>query len=103
MSVRPRLRNDRSPSAQGEIRVRHNSDGVVTVEHSDPVIWFAKHTLDDMLERPDPSGGWAFDGHLVTLDVANGRWIWKLTGRSWCHDYGGDSVPLVMVEGVWPD
>jgi hypothetical protein len=88
---------------KGEIRLLCSDDGVVTVEHADPVMWFAKHTLEDMVERPDPSGGWAFDGSLVSLEVANGRWIWQLTGRDWIHHYGPGSQPLVMVEAIWPD
>ncbi|AAN07962.1 hypothetical protein PBI_MOZY_44 [Mycobacterium phage Mozy] len=87
----------------GEIRFHRAIGGRLTVEHADPVVWFSKHALDALLERPDPMGGWMFDGSLVTLDVANGRWVWKLTGRSWCHEYGPGTVPLVMLEAVWPD
>jgi hypothetical protein len=87
----------------GELRLLRSDDGVITVEHADAVMWFAQHELKDMLERPEPSGGWAFDGSLITLKVANGRWIWKLTGREWQHDYGPYSKPLVMLEAVWPD
>lgn len=88
---------------RGEIRLLRTNDGEVTVQHADPVMWFAQHTLNDIKERPDPGGGWAFDGEIVTLDVSNGRWIWKLTGRIWTHPYGPGTTPLVMAEGVWPD
>lgn len=88
---------------RGEIRLLRTDEGVVTAERADATVWFAQHTLIDLKEHPDPGGGWTFDGSLVTLDVANGRWIWKLTGRSWCHEYGPGTIPLVMVEGVWPD
>jgi hypothetical protein len=39
----------------------------------------------------------------VTLHASNGRWIWKLTGRSRCHSRGPGAESLVMVEGIWPD
>jgi hypothetical protein len=86
----------------GEIRFLFADDSALTVEHADAVMWFAEHELDDLRERPDP-GGWTFDGSLVTLDVANGRWIWKMTGRTWRHEYGPGTMPLVMLEGIWPD
>jgi hypothetical protein len=87
----------------GEVRLLRTDDGVITVEHADPVVWFATHTLEDIKERPDPDPGWAFDGEYVTLDVANGRWVWKLTGRIWSHHYGPGTTDLVMAEAVWPD
>lgn len=92
-----------APKPEGEIRLLRTDDGVVSVEHADSVVWFAQHTLADLRERPDPGGGWAFDGELVTLDVSNGRWIWKLTGRVWSHHYGPETISLVMLEAVWPD
>jgi hypothetical protein len=87
----------------GEVCLLRNDAGVVTVERADAVVWFAQHTLHDLKERPDPGGGWTFDGELVTLEVANGRWIWKLTGREWQHGYGPGTTPLVLLEAVWPD
>lgn len=94
-----------SAAPEGEIRLLRTDDGLITVEHADPVVWFAKHTLDDLRKRPEPDGdfGWTFDGQHVTINVANGRWIWKLTGRVWTHHYGPDTTDLVMLEGRWPD
>ena len=43
------------------------------------------------------------DGTNVTLHASNGRWIWKLTGRSWCSSFEPGAEPLVMLEGIWPD
>jgi hypothetical protein len=50
---------------------------------------------------PEPDVGLSFDGTHVTLRAANGRWIWKLTGRS--LRFGADPSSVVMLEGVWPD
>ena len=61
----------------------------------------ARHALER--SRANPDIGLSFDGTHVTLHAANGRWIWKLTGRSRCHRYGPDAELLVMVEGIWPD
>jgi hypothetical protein len=73
-------------------------------------MWFAHHVLEHSRVRypaascgPDPDVGLSFDGTHVTLHASNGRWIWKLTGRSRCHSRGPDAEPLVMVEGIWPD
>jgi hypothetical protein len=85
----------------GRIELRREPDGVY-VDHADPVVWFAKHTLDMIRDEPFDNG-WTFDGTHVTLDAANGRWVWKLTGRSRSHDYGPGLAPLVTLEGVWPD
>lgn len=89
--------------ATGEVRLIRYDDGRLGVEHATSTVWFAQHALDMIKAEPDPEPGWAFDGSLVTLDVSNGRWIWKLTGRSWCHEYGPGTTPLVMLEGRWPD
>jgi hypothetical protein len=64
-------------------------------------MWFARHVLEHTRENPDV--GLSFDGTPVTLHASNGRWIWKLTGRSRCHSDGPGAEPLVMLEGVWPD
>lgn len=85
----------------GRIELRREPDGAY-VDHADPVIWFAKHTLD-MIRAEPFDNGWTFDGTHVTLDAANGRWVWKLTGRSRSDDHGPGLAPLVMLEGVWPD
>ncbi|MET0474917.1 MAG: hypothetical protein ABW001_09795 [Mycobacterium sp.] len=72
----------------------------MSVDHAASVMWFPRHVLDHA--RPNPDVGLSFDGTHVTLRAANGRWVWKLTGRSRCHrnEHGGE---MVMVEGVWPD
>jgi hypothetical protein len=90
-----------SESDSGRIELRREPDGVY-VDRADPVMWFAKHSLD-MIKAEPFDDGWTFDGTHVTLDAANGRWVWKLTGRSRCHDYGIGLAPLVLVEAVWPD
>lgn len=64
-------------------------------------MWFARHALEQSRATPDVR--LSFDGTYVTLHASNGRWIWKLTGRSWCHSSEPDTEPLVMVEGIWPD
>lgn len=64
-------------------------------------MWFARHVLER--SRADPDVGLSFDGTHVTLRASNGRWIWKLTGRSWRRASVPDAEPLVMVEGIWPD
>lgn len=71
------------------------------VEHAPPVMWFARHVLTR--SRTDSDIGLSFDGTNVTLRAANGRWIWRLTGRSRCHRYGPGAEPVIMVEGIWPD
>lgn len=92
------------PEPSGEVVLRRGDNGGVIVDHATPTMWFAQHALDAIQTgEPAYGSGWGFDGSLVTLDVDNGRWIWKLTGRSWCHDYGTGAIPLVMLEGVWPD
>jgi len=88
--------------------LRRECDGVY-VDHADPVVWFAQHALRMIRETEPVFGrgvgpvGWEFDGTHVILDATNGRWVWKLTGRSHSHHYGHGSTPLVMLEGVWPD
>jgi hypothetical protein len=89
-----------APQLCGEVRFRREG-GLLCVEHATPVMWFARHALE--LSRKNPDVGLSFDGTHVTLHAFNGRWIWKLTGRSCFHSYGPDVHPYVMVEGVWPD
>lgn len=86
----------------GRIVLRRDPDGVY-VDRADPVMWFAQHALNTIEPETEESVGWTFDGSLVTLIATNGRWVWKLTGRSRCHEYGPGTEPLVMLEGVWPD
>jgi hypothetical protein len=90
-----------SGSDGGRIELRREPDGVY-VDRADPVMWFAKHSLD-MIKAEPFDDGWTFDGTHVTLDVANGRWVWKLTGRSKHYEYGPGLTPLLLVEAVWPD
>lgn len=82
--------------------LRFRRDGnLLCVEHAPPVMWFASHVLAGT--RPDPDIGLSFDGEIVTLRAANGRWMWKLTGRTRCLKYGPSAIDVVMVEGIWPD
>jgi hypothetical protein len=89
-----------APQPSGKVRFRRDGDRLY-VDHATPVMWFARHALDRSRENPDV--GLSFDGVCVTLHASNGRWIWKLTGRSRCHSYAPGAEPLVMVEGIWPD
>ena len=66
----------------GEVRFRREGDRLC-VAHATPVMWFARHALER--SRANPDIGLSFDGTHVTLHAPNGRWIWKLTGRSRCH------------------
>ncbi len=84
----------------GEVRFRREGNRLC-VDHATPVMWFARHALERT--RANPDIGLSFDGTHVTLHAPNGRWIWKLTGRSRCHRYSPDAELLVMVEGIWPD
>ncbi len=88
------------PNLSGEVRFRRDGDRLC-VAHATPVMWFARHTLECC--RADPDVGLSFDGKLVTVHAANGRWVWRLTGRSRCYRHGPNVEPLVMVEGIWPD
>jgi hypothetical protein len=88
------------PQPSGEVRFRRDGDRLC-VDHATPVMWFAQHVLEH--SRAEPDVGLSFDGTHVTLHASNGRWIWKLTGRSWCRSSGPGTEPLFMVEGVWPD
>ena len=97
------------PQPSGELRFRREGNRLC-VDHAPRVMWFAHHVLEHIRVRcpgascgPDPDVGLSFDGTYVTLHASNGRWIWKLTGRSRCHSRGPDAEPLVMVEGIWPD
>jgi hypothetical protein len=89
-----------APQPTGEVRFRREGNQLC-VDHATPVMWFARHALEH--SRANPDIGLSFDGTHVTLHAPNGRWIWKLTGRSRCHRYGPDADLLVMVEGIWPD
>jgi hypothetical protein len=89
-----------APQLSGEVRFRREGDRLC-VDHATPVMWFARHALEH--SRADPDVGLSFDGTHVTLRASNGRWIWKLTGRSRCHSRGPGAESFVMVEGVWPD
>ncbi len=89
-----------TPSPAGHVRFRRDGDRLC-VAHAPPVVWFARHVLNH--SRAEPDVGLSFDGTHVTLRASNGRWIWKLTGRSWRRNTGAETEPLVMVEGVWPD
>lgn len=84
----------------GMVRFRRDGDRLC-VDHATPVMWFARHALDQ--SRPNPDVGLSFDGAQVTLHAANGEWIWKLTGRSCLHRVGPGAEPMLMLEGVWPD
>ncbi|HZQ30936.1 MAG TPA: hypothetical protein VFB19_04305 [Mycobacterium sp.] len=88
------------PAPSGEVRFHRQGDQL-RVEHATPVMWFARHVLEQ--SSKDPDVGLSFDGTRVILHAANGRWVWKLTGRTWCYDCGPDVEPVVMCEGIWPD
>jgi hypothetical protein len=90
----------KAPQPSGEVRFRREGDQLC-VDHATPVMWFARHALEHSRKNPDI--GLSFDGTHVTLHASNGRWIWKLTGRSRCHSRGPGAESLVMVEGIWPD
>jgi hypothetical protein len=64
-------------------------------------MWFPQHVLQQ--SRASPDVGLSFDGTNVTLQAANGRWVWKLTSRSWRRPSAPGAEPYVMLEGVWPD
>jgi hypothetical protein len=89
-----------APQPSGEVRFRREGDQLC-VDHAAPVMWFARHALEQCREPPDV--GLSFDGTHVTLHASNGRWIWRLTGRIWCRSYVSGADQLVLVEGVWPD
>jgi len=89
-----------APQSSGEVRFHRQGDQLC-VEHATPVMWFARHVLERT--QPDPDIGLSFDGTHVTLHAPNGRWIWRLTGRTRCRSCGPSAEPIVMVEGVWPD
>lgn len=88
------------PLSFGEVRFRRDGDRLC-IDHAPPVMWFPRHALE--VNRQEPEVGLSFDGTHVTLHAANGRWIWKLTGRRWCRAHVPGAEPLVMVEGIWPD
>lgn len=88
------------PQLSAEVRFRRDGDRLC-VAHAPTVMWFAQHVLDG--SRADPDVGLSFDGTYVTLHASNGRWVWKLTGRSWTRRAGPGVDHLVMVEGAWPD
>ncbi len=89
-----------APSVTGEVRFRREGDGLY-VEHASPVMWFPRHVLESL--GPEPEIGLSFDGHLVTLRAPNGRWVWRLTGRSVLTDSVAEGEQWEMLEGVWPD
>lgn len=89
-----------APPVYGSVRFRREG-GQLRVDHAPPVMWFARHVLEQSREIPEI--GLSFDGTHVTLHAPNGQWVWKLTGRSRCHDLGPHVEPYDMVEGVWPD
>jgi hypothetical protein len=89
-----------APPSFGLVRFRREGEQL-WVDHATPVMWFARHVLDDSREVPDV--GLSFDGSHVTLHAANGRWVWKLTGRIWRREHLSGAESLVMVEGRWPD
>jgi hypothetical protein len=84
----------------GEVRFRRDGNRLF-VDHATPIMWFARHVLE--LCRTTPDVGLSFDGTHVILHASNGRWLWKLTGRSCWHAVGPGAEPFVMVEGCWPD
>jgi hypothetical protein len=88
------------PHLSGEMRFRRDGDRLF-VDHATPVMWFTQHVLEH--SRADPHVGLSFDGTHVTLQAANGRWMWKLTGGSWCGGSAPGAEPLVMLEVIWPD
>jgi hypothetical protein len=88
------------PQLSGEVRFRRDGDRLC-VDHATPVMWFALHVLECC--RTDPDVGLSFDGTHVALRASNGRWVWKLTGRSWTRSCEPGAAPLVMLEGTWPD
>jgi hypothetical protein len=91
---------DAAPESFGEVRFRRVGEQLC-VDRAPPIMWFARHALEHSRKSPDI--GLSFDGTHVTLHAPNGRWIWKLTGRSWSRRNGPGMEPLVMVEGIWPD
>lgn len=83
-------------------RLRFRRDGAqLCVEHAPPVMWFASHVLAGA--RTNPDVGLSFDGEMVTLRADNGRWMWRLTGRTKTLPCVPTAIPVVMVEGIWPD
>jgi hypothetical protein len=84
-----------------EVRFRREGNRLF-VDYATPVMWFARHALESSRESPDV--GLSFDGTHVTLHADNGRWIWKLTGRSRWDCRGPGAEPFVMLEGIciWP-
>ncbi|MCG7595230.1 hypothetical protein [Mycobacterium sp. PSTR-4-N] len=89
-----------APCVTGEIRFRREGDEL-HVERATPVMWFASHVLANLGRNPDI--GLTFDGRVVTLQAPNGRWVWRLTGRSVCVDNAVEGDQWEMLEGVWPD
>lgn len=89
-----------APCVTGEVRFRRDGD-TLNVEHAPPVMWFARHVLESL--GRDPEIGLSFDGRLVTLHAPNGRWVWRLTGRSVNADNVAGGEQWEMLEGVWPD
>jgi hypothetical protein len=63
--------------------------------HIDPVIWFsepgAPHLDDERL--------WTRWDDYIKLDVGNGTWIWKFTGRTCINRFAGNTLH----EAKWPD
>jgi hypothetical protein len=94
------MRTGEAPRLPGEVRFRRDGDRLY-VAYATPVMWFARHVLEHT--RPNTDVGLSFDGTHVTLQAPNGRWVWKLTGRSRCSNFGPDTESVVMLEGVWPD
>jgi len=88
------------PTPSGEVRFRRDGERLC-VAHATPVMWFARHVLERT--RVEPDVGLSFDGAHVTLHASNGRWVWKLTGRSWRGPDRPDTESLVLLEGIWPD
>jgi hypothetical protein len=88
------------PQLLEEVRFRRDGDRLCA-DHASPVMWFARHVLER--SRANPDVGLSFNGTHVTLHASNGRWIWKLTGRSWFRSFGPDAEPVVVLEGIWPD
>lgn len=97
-------KSDRPPSASprvcGELRFRREGDRLC-VDRVTPVMWFPRHALE--CARGEPDVGLSFDGTHVTLHAPNGRWVWRLTGRSTHQSANPNAEPYDMLEGVWPD
>jgi hypothetical protein len=71
-------------------------DGQWIATHVDPVIWFSEPGARSII---DDDRMWTRWDDYIKLNVANGTWIWKFTGRT-CTNRFADNT---MHEAKWPD